>query len=90
MWKLAADPEGTVGLLKNKIAAIAPLDHARSKLDALPAPHEKILAGRIVELLEQIGTPAARQLLETLEDSAKPQFTDIARQAMSRLKADGN
>jgi hypothetical protein len=54
-----------------------------------PPPTEKIRACRIVELLEQIGTAEAQQLLETLATPAKPQFTDPARQALARLKGRG-
>jgi hypothetical protein len=85
MWRLAADPEQTVPFLTKKVAAIEAIDPKVTKVDDHPAPPEKILACRIVELLEQIGTPDARRLLETLATAAKPQFTDAARQALARL-----
>jgi len=47
---------------------------------------EQILALRIIELLEQCGTPAARKLVETLATNDKPQFTEGAREALGRWK----
>jgi WD40 repeat protein len=85
MWGLAADPEQTVPFLTKKVAAIEPIDPKLTKVEVQPSPPEQILACRIVELLEQIGTPDARRLLETLATPAKPQFTDAARQALARL-----
>jgi hypothetical protein len=81
MWRLAADPEQTVRFLTEKVRAIEPVEPK----ETYPSPPEKILAHRIVELLEQMGTPEARRLLEMLATPAKPQFTDAARQALSRL-----
>ena len=85
MWRLAADPEQTLPFLTEKVGAIGPIDPKVAKLKVYPFPPEKVLTFRIVELLEQIGTPEARRLLKTLATLAKPQFTDAARQALSRL-----
>jgi len=62
------------------------LKDLQSKLRDHPFSPEQILALRMVEVLEQCGTPAAWKLLERLATDEKPQFTDAAREALGRWK----
>jgi hypothetical protein len=60
------------------------LEQLLQKLQAQLFSPEQILAARIVEVLEQIDTPASRQLLATLRDGDRPQFSEIAQEALAR------
>jgi outer membrane protein assembly factor BamB len=51
-----------------------------------PTSPEQVLAARVVEVLEQCGTPAARRLLEVLAAGDKPQFVEPARAALARSR----
>ncbi len=58
----------------------------KPRLRDYPFSPEQTLALRVVEVLEQIGTPAARRLLERLAGNERPQFTEAARAALGRWK----
>jgi RNA polymerase sigma factor (sigma-70 family) len=80
--------------VKDALAANPPLE-VRLRLEALQpklsnycTTPEETLAPRVIEILEQCATPAARRLVEALANGDKPQFTGPAREALGRMKKD--
>jgi WD40 repeat protein len=62
------------------------LENLRSQLTSLVLQGERLRAFRAVELLERIGTPQARQVLQALADGVPGVLvTTAARQALKRL-----
>jgi WD40 repeat protein len=58
-----------------------------NKLDRIPPPAPELRAVRAVEVLERIGSPEARRLLEALGDGAtEARQTEEARAALRRLR----
>jgi hypothetical protein len=81
--------------LKEAKAALAkdPPAEVRRRLEEMlptmrdfPCTPEQTLALRVVEVLEQSGTPEARKLLKDLAGRELPQFTDAAKAALARLE----
>jgi WD40 repeat protein len=63
------------------------LEQVRAKLTAVVLTDDKLRTYRAVEVLERIGTPEARQVLQTLADGAPGAFsTTTAQAALDRLK----
>ncbi len=76
--------------LDNKPSAEAKqrLEFVLSKLSGNLGPNlEEVRATRAVEVLEKIGTPEARKVLEEVAKGSEGHLTDEARSALARLKA---
>ncbi len=80
-WALIAQPEQAVNLIKERLKAGVEDDP-----QALPVPEgEPLRAVRAVEVLERIGTPAARQFLDVLSKGPAARTTREAKAALARI-----
>jgi hypothetical protein len=85
-----AAEEAVKKALANKPSAEAKqrLEFIVSKMSGTLGPNmEEVRATRAVEVLEKIGTPEARQVLEEVAKGAEGHLTAEARSALARLKA---
>jgi hypothetical protein len=60
------------------------LESLRGKMTGLPMQGERLRAYRVVELLDHIGTPEARKLLQTLADGVPEATLTISAKAALR------
>jgi WD40 repeat protein len=85
VWRFAADPAAAVPFLRKK--AVGEPAVPASALAERPFAMPVVVARRLVEALERIGTPDATEVLAELAAGPRPQFTGPAAAAVARLKA---
>ena len=84
IWALIADPERTVAHFKERLKP-TPAE-APDKLPLLAAaPGEVLRVVRAIEVLERIGTPVARAILQRLDDGRPSRSAREARAALERM-----
>lgn len=85
VWALTAEPERAVPLLKARLKAAGPGADKGDPPGLLVPAGDALRGVRAVEVLEHIGTPAAREVLQTLSTGTASRLTREAKAALERL-----
>ena len=89
IWVMAADPDRAVPFLADRLKPVAPDDPEKDTSVGLVASRETLRRLRAIAVLEKLGTPEARRVLERLASGFEgARETRDARAALRRLKDD--